>query len=275
MCIWRHLVNGTGNSPSLGPPNPGVVKQDKSSRSSVDTTKTRSDPQRVRMSSGERPIGATKCKQTNAMALCQTPRFGFRRAGSPPLACLLNPPPSPPDPTGDSQPSHPRVEGSLLKRRSRRIHGTHREAFIFVGHFCVSPIILKYSEVCVMRVALFCYFRKKSASRPRCGPISSPPHTLRQQSTQASCQTPPQGCVGRRRAQSGVVRSVQEGGWREPPKRSGAFTLSYRFGADSQGRGGGVAGSTHGGAIASPPQPSWYQLCPAGMGRDCGNLDHQ
>ena len=33
--------------------DPGVVKQDKSSRGSVDTTKTRSDPQRVRMSSGE------------------------------------------------------------------------------------------------------------------------------------------------------------------------------------------------------------------------------
>ena len=54
------LVNGTGNSPSPGQPTPGVVKQDKSSRGSVDTTKTRSGPQRVRMSSGERPIGAAK-----------------------------------------------------------------------------------------------------------------------------------------------------------------------------------------------------------------------
>ena len=48
VCIWMHLVNGTGNSPSPGRPNPGVVKQDKSSKGSVDTTKTRSGPQRVR-----------------------------------------------------------------------------------------------------------------------------------------------------------------------------------------------------------------------------------
>ena len=58
------LVNGTGNSPSPGRPTPGVVKQDKSSGGSVDTTKTRSDPQRVRMSSGERPITAAKGKAT-------------------------------------------------------------------------------------------------------------------------------------------------------------------------------------------------------------------
>ena len=50
-----------------------VVKQDKSSRGSVDTTKTRSGPQRVRMSSGERPIGAAKGKQSDAEALCQPP----------------------------------------------------------------------------------------------------------------------------------------------------------------------------------------------------------
>ena len=49
------------------PPPP----QDKSSRGSVDTTKTHSAPQRVRMSSGERPIGATKGKQPNTKALCQ------------------------------------------------------------------------------------------------------------------------------------------------------------------------------------------------------------
>ena len=54
------LVNGTGNSPSPGRPIPRVVKQDKSSGGSVDTTKTRSGPQRVGMSSGERPIGAAK-----------------------------------------------------------------------------------------------------------------------------------------------------------------------------------------------------------------------
>ena len=56
-----------------GTANPGVVKQDKSSRCSVDTTKTRSDPQRVRMCSGERPIGAAKGKQPNTEALCQPP----------------------------------------------------------------------------------------------------------------------------------------------------------------------------------------------------------
>ena len=66
-CTWStaRAVSGTAN--------PGVVKQDKSSRGSVDTTKTRSGPQGVRMSSGERPIGAAKGKQTNTMASCQTP----------------------------------------------------------------------------------------------------------------------------------------------------------------------------------------------------------
>ena len=68
-----HLVNGTGNSLSPGQPTPGVVKQDKSSRGSVDTTNTRSGPQRVRMSSGERPVGAAKGKQPNTKALCQPP----------------------------------------------------------------------------------------------------------------------------------------------------------------------------------------------------------
>ena len=60
-------------APSPGRPTPGVVEQDKSSRSSVDTTKTRLDPQRVGMSSGERPIGAAKGTQTNTMASCQPP----------------------------------------------------------------------------------------------------------------------------------------------------------------------------------------------------------
>ena len=71
--FWMHPVNGTGNSPSPGRPAPGVVKQDKSSGGSVDTTKTRSDPQRVRMSGGERPIGAAKGTQPNTEALCQPP----------------------------------------------------------------------------------------------------------------------------------------------------------------------------------------------------------
>ena len=58
---------------SPGQPTPGVVKQDKSSGGSVDTTKTRSGPQRVRMSSGERPIGAAKGNQSDTEALCQPP----------------------------------------------------------------------------------------------------------------------------------------------------------------------------------------------------------
>ena len=40
---------------------------------SIDTTKTRLDPQGVRMSSGERPIGTAKGKQPNTEALCQPP----------------------------------------------------------------------------------------------------------------------------------------------------------------------------------------------------------
>ena len=55
------------------PPPPPNLKQDKSSGGSVDTTKTRSGPQRVRMSSGERPIGAAKGKQSDTEASCQTP----------------------------------------------------------------------------------------------------------------------------------------------------------------------------------------------------------
>ena len=56
-----------------GTADPGVVKQDKSSGGSIGTTKTRSDPQRVRMSSGDRPIGPAKGKQPNTEALCQPP----------------------------------------------------------------------------------------------------------------------------------------------------------------------------------------------------------
>ena len=62
-----------GQQPVSGTADPGVVKQDKSSWGSVDTTRTCSDPQRVRMSSGERPIGAAKGKQPNTEALCQPP----------------------------------------------------------------------------------------------------------------------------------------------------------------------------------------------------------
>ena len=55
------------------PPPPEVVKQDKSSGGSVDTTNTRSGPQRVRMSSGERPMGAVNGKQSDTEALCKPP----------------------------------------------------------------------------------------------------------------------------------------------------------------------------------------------------------
>ena len=47
--------------------------QDKSSGGSVDTTKTRSGPQRVGMSSGKRPIGAAKGKEIDTEALCHPP----------------------------------------------------------------------------------------------------------------------------------------------------------------------------------------------------------
>ena len=62
-----------GQQPVSGTADSGVVKQDKSSRGPIDTTKARSDPQRVRMCSGEMPIGAAKGKQTNTMASCQPP----------------------------------------------------------------------------------------------------------------------------------------------------------------------------------------------------------
>ena len=71
-----HAVNGTGNSPSGRPGDgqtPGVVKQEKSSGGHVDTSETRSDPQSVRMSGGERRIGAAKGKQSDTEALCQSP----------------------------------------------------------------------------------------------------------------------------------------------------------------------------------------------------------
>ena len=45
-------------------------------RGSVDTTKTRSGPQGVRMSSGERPIGAGKGRQSDTEALCHPPPPG-------------------------------------------------------------------------------------------------------------------------------------------------------------------------------------------------------
>ena len=52
-CPWS---TARATAPSPGRPTPGVVKQDKSFRGSVDTTKTRSGPQRVGRYDGERPI---------------------------------------------------------------------------------------------------------------------------------------------------------------------------------------------------------------------------
>ena len=60
-----------GQQPVSGSADPGVVKQEKSSRGSVDTTKRRSDPQRVGLHNGERPIGAANDNQTNHTASCQ------------------------------------------------------------------------------------------------------------------------------------------------------------------------------------------------------------
>ena len=99
-CTWS-----TARATACLRANPGVVKQDKSSRGSVDTTKTRSGPQRVRMSSGERPIGAAKGKQSETEALCQpapppTPKLKVHFRGSrrvfrppPPLSEASIPPP--------------------------------------------------------------------------------------------------------------------------------------------------------------------------------------
>ena len=78
-----------GQQPVSGTADPGVVKQDKSSRGSVDTTKTPLGPQRVRMSSGERPIGAAKGKQSDTEACANPP-----------------PPPSPPTSDLDQRPAH-------------------------------------------------------------------------------------------------------------------------------------------------------------------------
>ena len=53
----------------------------------VDTTKARPDPQRVRMSSGERPIGAAKGKQSNREALCHPPP---PLKGAPPMCIIVH-----------------------------------------------------------------------------------------------------------------------------------------------------------------------------------------
>ena len=58
-----------------GTADPGVVKRDESSRGSTDTTNPRSDPRRVRMSSGQRPTGVANNKPTSIVASCQNPGF--------------------------------------------------------------------------------------------------------------------------------------------------------------------------------------------------------
>ena len=76
-CTW----STARQQPVSGTANPGVVQQDKSSRGSIDTAKTHSGPQRVRMSIGERPTGAAKGKQSDTEALCQ-PRPDWGEAGN-------------------------------------------------------------------------------------------------------------------------------------------------------------------------------------------------
>ena len=142
-----------GLPPPPRQPTPGVVKQDKSSGGSVDTTKTRSGPQRVRMSSGERPIGAAKGTQLNTEALCQPPPPPPR-----PAPLLGDPPPPPPAlkqlsrrPVGGICVGgrvglgafHRLTQRGLLKRRCRwcfcAIAATHGPPFLFVLHrlsFC-------------------------------------------------------------------------------------------------------------------------------------------
>ena len=103
-CTWS---TARATAPSPGQPTPGVVKQDKSSGGSVDTTKTRSGPQRVRMSGGERPIGAAKGKQSDPQGLVPPPPPPLPSAPGPHdrtasgHCALLGPlmwPPYPPDP---------------------------------------------------------------------------------------------------------------------------------------------------------------------------------
>ena len=84
-----HLVNGMGNSPSPRQLTPGVVKQDKSSRGSVDTLKQNQNTfgPTGGQNGGERPIGAANGKQPNTAALCPPP--------PPPLTPDHAPPPDP------------------------------------------------------------------------------------------------------------------------------------------------------------------------------------
>ena len=91
-CPWS---TARATAPSPGQPTPGVVKQDKSSGGSVDTTKTRSGPQRVRMCSGKRPIGGAKGKQSDTEALCHPPPPHAHAAAGVESGTGLNPPTPP------------------------------------------------------------------------------------------------------------------------------------------------------------------------------------
>ena len=62
-----------GQQPVCGTADPRSSQTDKSSGGSVDTTKTRSDPQRVGMCKGERPIGTARGKQPDTRGLVPTP----------------------------------------------------------------------------------------------------------------------------------------------------------------------------------------------------------
>ena len=151
-----HLVTGTGNSPSPGQPTPGVVKQDKSSGGSVDTTKTRPDPQRVRMSSGERLIGAAKGKQSDTEALCHPPPPRTRilswekmklTKGSIDLVYFLvhklldfwvpDPPPPPPPLKQDS--AHPPASAPISRIRQVRLLIDAEQTYmqVAIDHFAL------------------------------------------------------------------------------------------------------------------------------------------
>ena len=74
-----------GQQPVSGTADPAVIKQNKSSKASIDTTKTRAGPERVRRSSGERQQAPQKANNQiqrpcatspplqHTMASCQTP----------------------------------------------------------------------------------------------------------------------------------------------------------------------------------------------------------
>ena len=81
-------------SPNASGPRPGNKEKSPPSPR-THTTQTRSDPQRVGMHNGKRPIRAAKGKQTNTMASCHPP---------PPPMCWKEEtwPPMPPSPTDTS-----------------------------------------------------------------------------------------------------------------------------------------------------------------------------